>query len=194
LLMKLGAARDQSRAAWRLVVVEVTPDSAAFTYRLDRSKLRQVRSREGRYLLRTNLDEKDPAELWNLYLLLVRIEEAFKTLKGDLAIRPIFHQLEARIEAHVFIAFLAYCLHVTLGRRLHALAPGLTPRSVLEKFAAMQMIDVHLPTTDGRELLLTRYTEPEPELKLLLDKLKLDLPSQPPLKITTAALAPPTPL
>ena len=101
---------------------------------------------------------------------------------GDLAIRPVFHQLEARIEAHVFIAFLAYCLHVTLARRLHALAPGLTPRSVLEKFAAMQMIDVHLPTTDGRELLLTRYTEPEPDLSLLLTKLKLDLPAQPPPK------------
>jgi len=122
------------------------------------------------------------------------IEEAFKNLKGDLAIRPIFHQLEARIEAHVCIAFLAYCLHVTLGRRLHALAPGLTPRSVLEKFAAVQMIDVHLPTTDGRELLLTRYTEPEPELKLLLNKLKLDLPAQPPPKISLAAPVPPTPL
>jgi transposase len=194
LLMKLGAARDQSRAAWRLVVVEVAADSAAFTYRLERTKLRQARSREGRYLLRTNLAEEDPAELWNLYLLLVMVEEAFKTLKGDLAIRPIFHHREARIEAHVFIAFLAYCLHVTLGRRLHALAPGLTPRSVLEKFVAVQMIDVHLPTTDGRELLLTRYTEPEPELKLLLNKLKLDLPAQPPPKITLAAPAPHTPL
>jgi hypothetical protein len=113
---------------------------------------------------------------------------------GDLAIRPVFHQLEARVEAHVFIAFLAYCLHVTLARRLHALAPGLTPRSVLEKFAAVQMIDVHLPTTDGRELLLTRYTEPEPELNLLLNKLKLELPAQPPAKITASAPAPPTPL
>jgi hypothetical protein len=106
----------------------------------------------------------------------------------------VFHQLEARIEAHVFIAFLAYCLHVTLARRLHTLAPGLTPRSVLEKFAAVQMIDVHLPTTDGRELVLTRYTEPEPELSLLLKKLKLELPAQPPPKITAIAPAPPTPL
>jgi len=194
LLMKLGAARNQFRKAWRLVVVEVAADSAALSYRLDRTKLRQVRSREGRYLLRTNLVEEDPGKLWSHYLLLVMIEEAFKNLKGDLAIRPIFHQLEARIEAHVFIAFLAYCLHVTLGRRLHALAPGLTPRSVLEKFAAVQMIDVHLPTTDGRELLLTRYTQPEPELKLLLNKLKLDLPAQPPPKITLAHPARPTPL
>jgi transposase len=194
LLMKLGAARDQSRKAWRLMVVEVAADSAAFSYRLDRKKLRRARSREGRYLLRTNLVEEDPAKLWSHYLLLVTVEEAFKNLKGDLAIRPIFHQLEARVEAHIFIAFLAYCLHVTLAQRLHALAPGLTPRSVFEKFAAMQMIDVHLPTTDGRELVLTRYTEPEPELKLLLSKLKLDLPAQPPPKITATALAPPIPL
>jgi transposase len=95
---------------------------------------------------------------------LVAVEEAFKTLKGDLAIRPIFHQRAHRIEAHIFIAFLAYCLHVTLGHRLKHLAPGLTSRSVLEKFSAVQMIDVHIPTTDGRELALTRYTQPEAEL------------------------------
>jgi hypothetical protein len=193
LLMKLGAARDQSPTAWRLVTIEIAVDSAIFSYRLDRQRLRQIRSREGRYLLRTNLAEEDPAKLWGHYLLLMAVEEAFKNLKGDLAIRPVFHQLEARIEAHVFIAFLAYCLHVTLARRLHALAPGLTPRSVLEKFAAVQMIDVHLPTTDGRELVLTRYTEPDAELRLLLQKLKLELPAQPPPKIT-AAPAPPTPL
>jgi transposase len=179
LLMKLGAARKQARTAWRLVVIEVAANSAEFSYQLDRTKLRQRRRREGRYLLRTNLTEHDPAKLWSYYLQLVTVEEAFKTLKGDLAIRPIFHQQEARIEAHVFIAFLAYCLHVTLARRLHALAPGLTPRAVLEKFAAVQMIDVHVPTTDGRELVLTRYTEPEPELALLLEQLKLDLPAQP---------------
>jgi hypothetical protein len=113
---------------------------------------------------------------------------------GDLAIRPIFHQNEDRIEAHIFIAFLAYCLHVTLQRRLHALAPGLTPRSVIEKFSAVQMIDVHVPTTDGRELLLTRYTQSEPELKLLLEKLKLELPAQPPPKITVAAVKSPPPM
>ena len=188
LLMKLGAAREHAPTAWRLVAIEVARDSAAFGYRLDRTKLRQARRREGRYLLRTNLTEHDPAKLWSLYLQLVSVEEAFKNLKGDLAIRPIFHQDEARIEAHIFIAFLAYCLHVTLARRLHALAPGLTPRSALEKFAAMQMIDVHVPTTDRRELLLTRYTQPEPELRLLLDKLKLDLPAQPPPKITAVAV------
>ena len=121
------------------------------------------------------------------------LSAAHENLKGDLAIRPIFHHDESRIEAHIFIAFLAYALQVTLTRRLHALAPGLTARSALEKFAAVQMIDVHLPTTHGREIVLTRYTQPEPELQLLINQLKLTLPSQPPPKITAAALAQITP-
>ena len=194
LLMRLGAARKQARTAWRLIAIEVAADSAALSYRLDRAKLRRARRREGRYLLRTNLTDDNPARLWGLYLQLVSVEEAFRNLKGDLAIRPIFHQDAARIEAHIFIAFLAYCLHVTLGRRLHALAPGLTPRSAIEKFAAVQMIDLHIPTTDGRELLLTRYTEPEPELALLLDKLKFALPAQPEPKISATQTAPPSPV
>ena len=185
LLMRLGAARKHARTAWRLMVIEVAAERATLSYRLDRAKLHQARRREGRYLLRTNLAADDPARLWSLYLQLVGVEEAFKNLKGDLAIRPVFHQLEGRIEAHIFIAFLASCLHVTLGRRLHALAPGLTARSAIEKSAAVQMIDLDVPTTDGRELILTRYTEPEPELKLLLDKLKLALPDQPLPKIIT---------
>ncbi len=185
LLIKLGQAKAKWPGGWRLVDVEVDPDRAAFHYALDRKKLRKARRREGRYLLRSNLTEGDPAALWSFYLQLVQVEEAFRTLKGDLAVRPIHHQEQGRIEAHIFIAFLAYCLHVTLGRRLKGLAPGLTPRSVFEKFAAVQMIDVHIPTADGRELQLTRYTQPEPELTLLLHRLKLHLPDQPPPKITS---------
>ena len=186
LLMKLGAAKQKTPSAWRLIQIEVAEHHAAFTYRLKREKLRSVRRREGQYLLRTNLTESDPAKLWSLYLQLVAVEEAFKNLKGDLAVRPIFHQNEKRVEAHIFVSFLAYCLHVTLTERLRTLAPGLTTRSVLEKFAAVQMIDVHLPTTDGRQIILTRTTQPEPELRLLLDKLKLELPPQPPPKISAA--------
>jgi transposase len=141
-------------------------------------------------LLRTNLTETDPVKLWNYYLQLGQVEEAFRTLKSDLAIRPIFHQDQSRIEAHVFVAFLAYCLYVTLGRQLKALAPGLTARNALEKFAAVQMVDVRIPTTDGREVLLTRYTQPEQELELLLEQLKLALPAQPPPKISSAQAAP----
>ena len=188
MLMKLGAARSRAPTAWRLVDIEMDKESSMFIYTLNQQKLRKVRRREGRYLLRTTLTENDPALLWQYYIQLVAVEQAFKNLKGDLAIRPVFHQDERRVEAHIFIAFLAYCLQVTLQRRLHALAPGLTARSALEKFAAVQMIDVHLPTTDGRELLLTRYTQPEPELQLLIRRLKLQLPPQPPPRITAAAV------
>jgi hypothetical protein len=194
LLMKLGAAQSKAPAAWRLVTLEMPVQGASFGYWLNRKKLREARRREGRYLLRTNLTESDPAKLWEYYLQLVAVEEAFKTLKGDLSIRPIFHQYERRIEAHILIAFLAYCLHVTLGHRLKHLAPGLTTRSALEKFSAVQMIDVHIPTNDGRELTLTRYTQPEPDLRLLLEQLKLVLPPQPPPKITAQQAVAATPV
>jgi hypothetical protein len=188
MLMKLGAARSRAPTAWRLVEIDMDTESSMFVYTLNWQKLRKARQREGRYLLRTNLTDNDPTLLWQYYIQLVAVEEAFKNLKQDLAIRPVFHQDERRVEAHIFIAFLAYCLQVTLQRRLHALAPGLTARSALEKFAAVQMIDVHLPTTDGQELLLTRYTQPEPELQLLIQQLKLQLPPQPPPRITEAAV------
>ena len=139
--------------------------------------------------MRSNIGGGAPGELWRMYLQLVEIEQAFKELKGDLAIRPIHHQLDARIEAHIFIAFLAYCLQVSLKQRLKALAPGLTPRAVLEKFAGVQMIDVELPTTDDRLVVLSRYTEPEDDHKLLLQRLQLHLPGQPPPKIAAPAAA-----
>ena len=199
LLMKLGAARQQSPSAWRLVEIRLPtakknkkPNQAQtdrkFNFALNKDKLREVRRREGRYLLRTNLVEQPSAQVWQFYMQLAQVEGAFKNLKGDLGLRPFFHQKQERIEAHIFVAFLAYCLHVSLGRRLKDLAPGLTPRSVLEKLKGMQMLDVHLPTTDGREVILTRYTQPEPEQRLLLDKLKLQLPDQPPPKITAAQI------
>ena len=121
-----------------------------FSFRLHKKKLREVRRREGCYLLRSNLTATDPAVLWQYYIQLTEIEQAFKELKGDLSIRPIYHQTDERIEAHFFVAFTAYCLHVTLKHQARQLAPGLTPRSILEKFSTMQMLDVHLPTTDGR--------------------------------------------
>ena len=143
-----------------------------------------MRRREGRYLLRTNLVGREPAQLWQFYIQLVEIEAAFKNLKDDLQLRPIYHQLQHRIEAHIFVAFMAYCLHVTLKARLRPVAPGLTPRAVLDKFATMQMLDVKFPTTDGRTLILNRYTEPDTDHKLLLEQLKLTLPPQPPPRIT----------
>ena len=189
LLMKLGAARAKARAAWRLIDIEVAPNLATFKFALNRNKLRKVWRREGRYLLRSNLCGHDPAQLWQFYIQLVEIEAAFKTMKDDLNLRPIHHQLEGRIEAHIFVAFLAYCLHVTLRARLKPLAPGLTPRAVLDKLAAVQMLDVHFPTTDGCTLVMSRYTELNADQKLLIKQLRLNLPSQPPPRITPAATA-----
>jgi len=189
LLMKLGAARAKARAAWRLIDIEVAPNLATFKFALNRNKLRKVWRREGRYLLRSNLCGHDPAQLWQFYIQLVEIEAAFKTMKDDLNLRPIHHQLEGRIEAHIFVAFLAYCLHVTLRARLKPLAPGLTSRAVLDKLAAVQMLDVHFPTTNGRTLVMSRYTELNAEQKLLIKQLRLNLPSQPPPRITPAATA-----
>jgi hypothetical protein len=149
----------KARAAWRLIDIDIAPSGTAFSFTLNREKLRQVRRREGRYLLRTNLGDRDPADLWQFYIQLTEVEAAFKNLKADLQLRPIYHQVEHRVEAHIFVAFLAYCLHVTLRARLKPLAPGLTSRAVLDKMAAVQMLDVHFPTTDGRMLILSRYTE-----------------------------------
>ena len=194
LLMKLGAARSKARAAWRLVDIKIAPDSASFSYSLNRQKLRGVRRREGRYLLRTNLCGRDPAQLWQFYIQLVEVEAAFKNLKDDLQLRPVYHQLEERIEAHIFVAFLAYCLHVTLRARLKPLAPGLTARAVLDKLAAVQMLDVHFPTTDGRTLVLARYTELNADQKMLLKQLNLILPPQPPPRLTAPADRAPMPV
>ncbi len=184
LLLKLGAAQQQSPSAWRLVQIDIPEEDEPLQFSLCKDRLRKVRRREGRYLLRTNLVGRDPAEMWEFYTQLVHVEEAFKNLKGDLALRPIHHQKEERIEAHIFVAFMAYALHVTLRRRLRDLAPGLTPRSVLEKFGTVQMIDVHLPTTDGRNVIMSRYTQPEPELQILLKQMRLSFPNQPSPRMT----------
>jgi transposase len=196
LLMKLGAAKhDAGRAAALIKVAlpKVSAKTASLQFSLDRTKLREVRRREGRYLLRTNLGAHDPAQLWSFYIQLTEVEQAFKELKHDLAVRPIYHHAEHRIEAHIFVAFLAYCLQVTLKARLKTLARGITPREVIDKFKTMQMVDVHLPTTDGRELILSRYTQPEAEQRMLIDQLHLRLPEQPPPRITASQVPPALP-
>jgi transposase len=189
LLLKLGAAKGQFPAAGRLIAIQVPQEGQPlqtpnFTFKLRRDKLRQVRRREGRYLLRSNLGAEDPSRLWQFYVQLTQVEAAFKDFKDDLSLRPIFHQREERIEAHIFVTFLAYCLHVSLRARLRSLAPGLTPRSVLEKFAAIQMLDVHFPTSDQRELVFCRSTQPEKDHKMILAQLGWERPPQSPPRIT----------
>jgi hypothetical protein len=188
LLLRIGAAKKDAGRAFGFVTIRVPKADEAvtretFTFVVDKNKLRKVEMRDGHYLLRSNLTAEDPGVLWERYVQLTQIEAAFKAMKSELGLRPIYHRLGDRVEAHILVAFLAYCLLVTLKNRLHALAPGLTPRSVLETLAPMQMLDVTFPTTDGRRLVMPRYTQPTPEQKLLLHQLQLTLPDQPPPRI-----------
>lgn len=192
-LIKLGEAKKQAGPRiWALLLIAIAPkdapaDQPPVTFRLNWKKYRQSWRREGRYLLRSSLSAENPHHLWRLYMQLTEIEQVFKEMKNDLSIRPIHHQKDERIEAHIFISFLAYCLWITLKHRLRERAPGLTPAEMLSKMAAMQMLDVKLPTTDGRTVVLSRYTEPSEDQKLLLHQLHLELPPQPPPKIVSKA-------
>jgi transposase len=194
LLMRVGAAKTEAGRAFGYVKINLPQAGQAvtresFTFQIDKAKLKEAQLRDGHYLLRTNLVAEDPAVLWDRYMQLVQIEAAFKCLKSELGIRPIHHQLEHRVDAHILVAFLAYCLTATLKHRLQAHAPGLTPRAVLEKLASIQTLDVWLPTTDGRHLVMPRYTEPDTDLALLLHKLKLVLPQQPRPRLVNAPAA-----
>jgi len=188
LLLRIGAAKAEAGRAFGFVKVQmpearqVTRES--FQFHVDKRKLQEAELRDGHYLLRSNLAGGDPTVLWSRYVQLTQIESVFRSLKSELGIRPIRHQLEHRADAHILIAFLSYCLQVTLKNRLMMHAPGLTPSAVLETLATIQMIDVHIPTVDGRWLILPRYTQPEAQARLVLQKLKLALPAQPPPRIT----------
>ena len=188
LLLRIGGARKEAGSAFRFLHLQLPGEGQAvtrqsFRFRVDRPKLIAAELQDGHYLLRSNLVGEDPAVLWERYVQLAQIEAAFKAMKSELGIRPLYHQLGHRVEAHILVAFLAYCLLVTLKNRLQVLAPGLTPKAVLEKLASIQMLDVWLPTTDGRWLVMPRFTQPEADQAILLHKLKLELPQQPPPRI-----------
>lgn len=199
LLLRIGAAKKEAGRAFGFVKIRVPlaqepVTRETFHFQVEKSKLHKAQQRDGHYLLRSNLTAEDPAVLWTRYVQLTQIEAAFRSLKSDLGIRPIYHRLENRVDAHILIAFLAYCLQVTLKNRLQIHAPGLTPTAVLEKLSTIQLIDVCIPTRDGRWLILPRYTQPAKDLQLLLEQIQLTLPSQPPPRITAPVLptAPPT--
>jgi Transposase DDE domain len=197
LLLRIGAAKKEAGRAFGVVKIQL-PDKdqpvtrSTFKFHTDKAKLRAAQQRDGHYLLRSNLTGEDPAVLWTRYVQLTQIESVFRSLKSELGIRPIYHQLEHRADAHVLIAFLAYCLQVTLKNRLLIHAPGLTPSSVFEKMATVQMVEVWIPLLDGRWLVLPRHTQPEPDVQALLEQIRITLPPQPPPRIKSAqpALAP----
>lgn len=192
LLMRIGAAKTEAGRAFGFVEIHMPASGQpvtreSFRFQVAKRKLKAAEQRDGHYLLRSNLTGEDPAVLWSRYVQLTHIETVFRTLKSDLGIRPIYHHLQHRIDAHILIAFLAYCLQVTLKNRLMRHAPGLTPTAVLETLAAIHMIDVWIPTVDGRWLILPRYTRPDKDVSLLLQQLDLHLPAQPPPRITAHA-------
>jgi transposase len=193
LLMRIGAARKEAGRAFAFLKIQLPQKDgevtrATFTFHIDKPKLKAAEQRDGHYLLRSNLTGEDPAVLWTRYVQLTQIESVFRSLKSELGIRPIYHQLERRADAHVFIAFLAYCLQVTLKNRLMMHAPGLTVLSVLEKLSTIQMVDVWLPMLDGRCLVLPRRTQPEADVQALMEQIGITLPPQPPPRIKSSQL------
>lgn len=198
LLMRWGAAKARAGRAAGMVEVrlpgkEEEISAQTFSFAVRKEKLKEAQLYDGHYLLRTNLSDKEPEWLWQLYMLLVRIEGVFRCFKNDLGIRPVYHQNDARVQAHIFVCFQAYSLWVTLQERLRRLAPGLTPRQALEQLAGIQMLDVELPTSDGRLLTLSRYTQPDQAMKLLLARLGKNLPEQPPPKLSDLVKTEPPP-
>jgi transposase len=203
LLLRIGAAKKEAGRAFGFVKIRLPKKDEevmreTFSFQVDKAKLKRAQQRDGHYLLRSNLTSEDPAVLWTRYVQLTQIESVFRSLKSELGIRPIYHQLEHRADAHVLIAFLAYCLQVTLKNRLMIHAPGLTPAAVLEKLATIQMVEVWIPMLDGRWLVMPRHTQPDKDVQAVLDHLQIQLPSQPPPRIKSshpvspAALAQPS--
>ncbi len=195
LLLRIGAAKKEAGRAFGFVKIQIpqkdeTVTRQTFQFQLDKAKLKAAEQRDGHYLLRSNLTAEDPAVLWTRYVQLTQIESVFRSLKSELGVRPIYHQLEHRADAHVLIAFLAYCLQVTLKNRLMIHAPGLTPAAVFEKLATIQMVEVWIPLLDGRWLVMPRHTQPEKDVQALLDHVRITLPSQPPPRIKSSQLAP----
>src|SRR5579864_32112 len=195
LLMRVGAAKTDAGRAFGFVKINLPQACQAvtretFTFRLDKAKLKATQQRDGHYLLRSNLTAEDPAVLWTRYVQLTQIESVFRSLKSELSIRPIGHQLEHRADAHVLVAFLAYSLQVTLKNRLLRHAPGLTPAAVFEKLATIQMVEVWIPMMDGRWLVLPRHTQPEKDVQALLNQCQITLPNQPPPRIKASQIAP----
>ena len=195
LISRLAVAKAKAGRAWRLISIklpkaneDVTPET--FTWRLDWEGIREARAKdEGTYLLRTNLEDCDPKTLWRKYMIQGEIEYAFRELKGDLGLRPVYHQLEDRIEAHIFTSFMALCLLTTLRVIARGHAPGLTPRQIIDKMKTVKMVDVVMPTTDGRVVTLPRYVEPKEDVALMLGALGFALPAQPPPKISGRAVS-----
>ena len=187
-MKRLGVLQHEAGSCRRCVDLKLPAQGKRimkknFSFTFNHRKYHAMIYRDGMYFLRTNQTGKEAVELWQQYMLQCNVEQAFKELKSDLGIRPVYHHKEERVDAHIFVAFLSYCLQATLRQKLRNDASGLTSQAVLETLSRIQLLNVSIPTQDGRTLQMQRYTEPELEHKLILEKLNLTLPPQSPPKI-----------
>jgi transposase len=188
-LGKIQARHPQVNDLYDLALKD-TAEGVRLFWELKEDRKDWRESREAAYLLRTNLKAETAEELWSKYMQLTEAEASFRALKSELSIRPLFHQLEPRVKAHVMVAFLGYALWVTLKHLLKR-RPGLvpkpsasgvenvqpmTPMRAIALLSTLQSADIVLPTTDGREIRLRRITEPTAEQQLLLRQLDISLP------------------
>ncbi len=180
LQQRLGRIKLECSRVARAYSFQVDGDGDAlrFSWAKDEAKARYLRHTEGAYLLRTNLAGHDEPELWTMYMQLNDAEAAFRTLKQDLSIRPVFHQTEHRVKAHVLVCFLAYAMYRTLGRLAKARGLEMTARKVLDSLGGIKSGDIVLPLVDGRELKLRRVSRPDPQQAEILTRLGLDLPER----------------
>jgi transposase len=177
----IGRLQERYAVIWKYARVEV--QGLKLSWDWDREQLRGAAQRDGAYLLRAHWTEQDPERLWQSYIQLTEAEAAFRTLKSEVNIRPIWHWLERRVEAHVLVAFLGYCLWVCLKQRLRAVAPSLTPWQALDQLGRISLVEVWFELKDGRQLCLPRITQPELVQAALLEQLGWQLPEQPPPRV-----------
>jgi transposase len=179
---RLGRLEERWPTAWPyLKAVELTDSNLVWSW--DRKKLRSAWLHQGTYLLRTNLTDRDPEKLWRQYIQLTEIEAVFRTLKTELNLRPIFHRIQRRVEAHILIAFLGYCLWICLKQKLRAAAGSLTPAQVVHSLKQIILVEVWFDLRKGGRICLPRITYPEAQQQLILHHLGWSLPEQPPPKI-----------
>jgi len=181
ILMRLGRLSERWPRAWRYVAAEWKEPK--LSWRWDRQALRLAQHRDGAYLLRTNLSDHSPEALWRMYVQLTEVEAVFRTLKSELAIRPIWHWVGPRVEAHVMVAFVGYCLWVCLKQKLKAAAPGLSPWQLLDQFKRIVQVEVWFKLKTGGAICLPRITQPEAAQALLLHQMGWALPEQPPPRV-----------
>ena len=195
LVRRLGRLQERYVQVFGYVEITYARDREAiqsFTFQLKRAALRKAYRLDGIYLLRTNLSEADPAKLWEQYIQLTEVEAAFRTLKSDIGLRPIYHWVEPRVEAHVMLAFMGYAMWVCLKWKLKAIATSLSPRQIIELFRSIQLVEVWFDTVDARRICLPRITMPEPEHQAVLEQLKWMLPEQPPPRVYARRSGPQT--